>query len=467
MYACATSPVAGRGRPRCNRASPADRRLGQRRHPHGDADRAEGLADGRQYLDPQVTITGTLETAVAGQAPQPLPGEPVSLELEYENGRATQDLGTFTTDDNGVFATTITAAVPGSVLATFAGNSVHGPRVKMASWHAATTLPAQITVSPIAPAPYGSSVAVSVQVTMQLPDGTWVPAPYAPIQPWSCPDGPEASYYTNASGQATEDLLAEPTPGCFLDSNGNAENSWTGQVLSNRVIVPLTTFPTQVTDFGPGATLKAGEVSIDALNFLGFAQYIDAADTPEDYPGATVQLYFQPAGSTTWHLEGTTMVSGDIFQFPTVSGYLPHGRLATGLWEAVIPAAGSYLASSIINDSVILSVPIYMRNTKIRRVGHTRYLTGTLHYLPHGGLLHGVKVKLLVQRSNGKTRTERTVTTNSKGYFSLRLTMPKAGNQLAYAAYYAGGPLPDWIGPDTSGYAVGQPVYGWVLLHNP
>ncbi len=419
------------------------------------------------YPAPQITVTGTLETAVAGQTPQPLPGEPVTLQLRYENGQATQDLGTFTTDGSGTFTTTITATVPGSVLATFAGNSTYRSREILAGWHAATSLPTQITVDPIAPAPYGSTVPVTVHVTMQS-DGTWVPAPYAPIEPLGCNAGSQASYFTDASGTATEELVAEPTPDCVFYSDGNADDSWTSQDLSSRVVVPLSTFPAQITDFGPGVLVQDNRVAINALNFLGIAQYTDAAGVAQGYPDATVQLYFQPGGSSAWQLEATTTAGADgLFQFPTVAGYLADGRLATGLWEAVIPAAGSYLAASTVNDAVVLSVPVYIRNAKIRRVGHVRYLTGTLDYLPRGGPLHGVKVDLLLQRQNGKTRTERTVTTASNGYFSLRLTMPAPGGQYTYAAYYPGGPLPDWIGPDTSAYAVGQPVYSWATLRNP
>lgn len=132
---------------------------------------------------PQLAITGTLESFPAsGQTPQPLAGEQVWLIMQSENGAVSQVLGTVATGTDGQFSTTVTIQVPGLLRGVFAGDGSYGPAHGDVPVEPAAPLPAKVTVEPITPAPYRSRASVTAPVTMQLPDGTWVPAPGSPIQ---------------------------------------------------------------------------------------------------------------------------------------------------------------------------------------------------------------------------------------------------------------------------------------------
>lgn len=109
---------------------------------------------------------------------------------------------------------------------------------------------------------------------------------------------------------------------------------------------------------------------------------------------------------------------------------------------------------------MVLAVPVFCSNVKIVRKGSIRYLTGAIRYLPRGGFLHGVKVRLL-DKVNGATGYGPTITTGAGGTFSFRLAAPKRGQQVKYAVWFAGGKAPAWT--DTGGYVLLNPARSsWV-----
>jgi hypothetical protein len=410
---------------------------------------------------PQLAITGTLETLVAsGQTPQPIAGEQVSLSLQSEGGAASQALGTFITDTDGEFSTTATAQVPGAVNGSFAGDGTYREASGGTMFEAAAQLPTRVTVEPITPVPYGSDVSVTALVTMQLPDGTWVPAPESPIMLSQCGSASEYGW-TDSQGEWTATVAAVPPTDdiqCSFYTYGYALDAWTSQMLSPEFFVPLTTFPTDVTNFYP----QSKRVPVTDIVLSGTAQWTDSSGMSHPDPGAAVQLEFLPAGTgNAWQRMATTTTATDgSFVFPRVSGYLPNGRLAAGLWRAVLPASGNYLAGESGNAVVVLTVPVFWSNVKIVRKGGTRYLTGAIRYLPHGGFLHGVKVALMTD-VNGNIGHGPTITTGAGGTFSFRLAAPKRGQHVKYAVSFAGGQPPAWI--DTDGYAVLDAAHsGWV-----
>jgi hypothetical protein len=413
------------------------------------------------YPNPQLTITGTLETlATNGQTPQPVPGEQVSLSLSSEDGQASQPLGSFTTGAGGQVSTTVTAEVPGAVYGSFAGDGTYRQTAGAAGFKAASLLPTKVTVEPITPVPYGSNATVTAQVTMQLPDGTWVPAPGSPITVLQC-GAPDTYGWTNSQGRWTTTIKAEPptplTGDCYFYTNGDTSDAWTSWVLSPGFFVPLATFPTQVTGFNPQSRL----VPAADIVFSGTAQWTDSSGASHPYPGAAVQLQFLPRGiGDAWQRMATAKAGKDGgFVFPRVSGYLGHGRLTAGVWRAVLPASGKYVAGNSGDAIAELSVPASMSGVKIVRKGSIRYLSGTLRY-PDGGLLPGAKVTLLIDRG-GKVSRGASVTTSASGAFSIRLTAPKRGQRVTYAASFAGGDPAAWT--DSDGYAVATAARsGWV-----
>jgi 5-hydroxyisourate hydrolase-like protein (transthyretin family) len=404
----------------------------------------------------QLAVTGTLETLVAnGQPAQPVPGETVTLTLV--SGGSQASLGSFVTDANGQFSTTASALSPGAVQGQFAGDATYRAAAGGAAFLAASQLPTRVSVEKIQPVPFRSNATVTAQVTMQLADGTWVPAPGSPVQVDNCAASSQSGW-TDGNGQwATTIQAIPPAPGngeCSFFTGGSTGDSWTQWMLSPGFVVPLTTFPTQVASFYPVTGNQA--LPLGDIQFTGTAQWVDSAGQPHPYGGKTVQLYFSYGGKGTPQLMATavTAKSGAI-TFPRLSGYLSGGRLAAGAWEARLPANGSYLAGDSGYYAGGLAIPVSFSTVKITGTGSTRHLTGAL-YLLKGRPLHGVRVTLLAD-VNGKLRHGPTVTTSAKGTFSIPLTAPTHPAQVQYAASFAGltgNGVPAWIGPD-----------GWVLLN--
>ncbi len=409
------------------------------------------------FPNPKVTINGTLETVPpSGQSPQPIPNEPVNLVLTWEHGQASKSVGTVTTDNSGNFTATVTVSQPGAILATFASAGSYGRGRGGVGLVVGQLMPARIMVDPIQPVPDGSVASVTGQVLMQLPDSSWVPAPYAPIATSGC--SPRMNGWADSNGRFTAQVTANPDAHCAFYSQGDAGDSWATAAISAWVYVPLTTFPVRLQYFGP-AVLINNRVPANNIVLSGFSYYEDSTGTLHGYPQAHVQLYFQPIGSSTWSLMATTIAGSDgIFQFPRISGYLPHGRLATGLWKAVVPASGPYLSSYAVNDGVVLAVPTWMRGVRVRSIRRHLYLTGSLDYLPHGGPLHGVTVILQATGSGGGLHRVSSERTNANGIFSFRLPRVTRGNPVGYDVYYPGGGLPAWAGPGAPAYAVCDPV---------
>jgi hypothetical protein len=418
------------------------------------------------YPNPRLTITGTLETfSTNGQPAQPIAGKTIALSLVTENGYLGQPFGSVVTDASGQFSTTTTSQVPGLIEGHFAGDATYRETYGAAGFKAASQLPTKVTVEPIKPAPYGSTVNVTAQVSMQLANGTWVPAPGPPIELIGCGPGGQSGW-ANDQGQWTVPIQAvPPLPGdseCYFYTGGDPDNSWTRWVLSPGFVIPLATFPTQVVNLNPLATAANNRIPAADIVFGGGAQWEDSAGTQHPFPGATVQLYFEYGGTGPWQLMATTVTnkSGD-FAFPRLSGYLSDGRLAAGVWKAVLPAHGVYVAGQSGNYYGVLAVPVFFGGLKITGTGSTRYLSGTLRYLPKGGPLHGVHVSLLTD-VNGAIHSGPTVTTGANGTFSFRLTAPKPGQRVKYAVSFAGGgPIPGLT--VISAYVVLNPAHsGWL-----
>jgi hypothetical protein len=399
------------------------------------------------YTSPKVTVAGALETWPSSGSAQPIPGEPVDVVMTWQNGASSQDLGTFTTDAAGQFSVTATLPAPGAVHATFGGDATYAATRGVVVLDAAPQLPPRVSIEPIAPTPYNGLAAVTGLVTMQLPDGTWVPAPDVPIAPWACggPDDYKVEW-TDASGQFTATIVANPNDECSFYLRGDRWDSWVSPGDSGRVYVPLSTFPTRIPQFSPAAWAN-GRVPVNALDFVGLADYEDSTGLMQGYPNGPVQLYFAAGTSSTWTLMATTVTQADGgFQFPRVPGVLPNGKLAAGVWRAVTPQAGAYLAGGSEPYVAILAVPSFLRDVEVQHANGHRYLTGTLDYLAKADPLHGVRVVLQVDNIEHPGWRKLTVqATTAQGYFAFRLPADRAG-LLYFRVRFAGGPIPGYLG---------------------
>jgi hypothetical protein len=412
----------------------------------------------------QLAVSGTLDALVnGGRTLSPIAGETVTVSLATDGGNKVSPLGSFVTDANGQFSTTATALSPGEIRGQFAGDATYHQAAGGGNFVAQSQLPTRVTVEKITAVPYRSTATVTAQVTMELADGTWVPAPGSLIHVENCTSSP-GSGWTDSNGDWTTTIPAVPPgsgdPQCDFFTDGLESASWTQWTTSPGFVVPLTTFPTEIFGFSPvpgNKTLQLGDIQ-----FYGLAWWLDSAGNPHPDSGATVRLYLRYAGTSKPQLMATAVVGkSGAFTFPRLSGYLSHGRLAAGAWQARLPARGRYVAGDSGYYHGVLALPASFRSVKITGTGSTRHLTGTLD-LPKGHPLHGVRVTLLSD-VNGTLKHGTTVTTNAKGYFSIAVTAPKHPSQVKYAASFAGlaGKVPAWIGP--VGYvSVNKAVSNWL-----
>lgn len=379
------------------------------------------------YPDPQITVSGVLETA--GPSPQPLAKTMVNL--SFPQGAGEEGYGVFT-DAAGHFRLLIAQVVPAPVVVRYLGDALYGASSATASVTAAQVYPAKIVLDPITPAPQYSIVAVTGTLLMQLPDGSWVPSPDALVQYSQV----EAFLHTFTDLNGKFSVAAEVDPGVPLTISTPAGFGgtfwWSGAATSGPLFLPLSADPTWVCGaVGPGFT-PAPAAGID---FAIHTCYADAAGATHNYSGK-VQVYFRPAGGSSWTLMATTTTGADGFGHVTVSGYLRGGGLAAGNWRWKVPAAPGFAASATGPFPVVISVPTKITGVRFTRSGAQERLTGRLSYRTAG--VPGATV-VIEHFSRGRWLQVAIVRTNASGGFAYRFSPHLTG---MYRIAYRGHALP-------------------------
>lgn len=387
------------------------------------------------YSHRQVTIQGTLQTVVpAGQTPQGISGEPVQLTLEAAGGRFAVPLGQVTTDGSGHFSLTSALPVPGLVVPQFAGDSTYAPNsgrtmeyYRNVATLAATDFPAKITVDPITPTTLGSKIAITGEVTMQLPDGTWVPSPFEPVG-YTCGPG-----WTDINGRFSVPVTVSMPSQCVLNTVNGDSWGWSGPAIS-MVTITLSVHPTAVHAFSATSSYPQ---PIGNMGFAGDAEYQIEDGYWSSYPNAAAELFCQPAGSKKWLLVAKT--TGPVYgvvSFDHISGYLPGGLLGAGGWQLRLPAAPGYQASQSAVYYASVTVPTWLNNVAVKRTGHHALLTGVLDDHHRTGPIASQRVFLYRQasRHSGWQRVA-AVKTGATGKFSFTLTGRPSGR---YRVTYLG-----------------------------
>jgi hypothetical protein len=385
------------------------------------------------YATRQISLTGQLSSDTDGQQ-HGLAGQQVTLTLWFDNDLGSLELGSATTGTDGDFSLPVTLPVPGAVFAQFAGNSTDAASTShVCVFHrdpqtlASTDMPARILLNPISPVPAYSNATVTGQVQMQLPDGTWIPAPYTPIS--IAGSGDPTRPYTDANGDFAASL--------YVGSGGIEQQvqtsdtygyAWSGGASTPPMVVPLSVFATQEIGF------TALSSSLPDMTFTAYLEYANSQGVWQGLSAAHVQLYYQPLHSSQWILMGTSTSSFGRVNVRHVSGFLPGGKLATGtgVWQLRAVASSTYLAS-VSDLSVSVTVPVWVNHTAIKRSAGRSYLTGVLDDRRHGGPVAGQNVMLY--RRGHRVATTRT---NSDGEFSFAMSGRPSG---VYEVRYSGGRL--------------------------
>jgi hypothetical protein len=318
-------------------------------------------------------------------------------------------------------------------MASFAGTAAYGPSAAVSSVpnaDAARPMPAKIVFGPVAPAPVYSRLTVSGQVLMQLPDGTWVPSPYAALQGGAGEDVGLSPDWASADGDFTVSFRVDPSVDVQLVTLAY-DGSWSGDAVSAPLVVPLSVFPTQ-------AQLAATRPIEDLrdMSFTGTVDYANSQDQMLPDAGAVVTLKYQPLASPTWIpvATATSNSAGDV-TFGHVSGYLTGGRLAlaSGVWEISFPATATMLAGNSAFIGELVDEPVWLNDVQITHSGNRAYLTGVLDDDHRRGPVAGQRVTIAWGHHKATAKT------GANGEFSFLLTGRPAG---IYVVSYAGHSMP-------------------------
>jgi hypothetical protein len=263
---------------------------------------------------------------------------------------------------------------------------------------------------------------------MQLPDGSWVPSPDASVQSEQFGEMAYPPTYTDLNGKFS--VGAEVYPGSPLAIS--AGGGWSGDATTGPLFLPLSADPTWVcgaigADFTPAPVAGIG-FSIRTCSE-------DATGAEHSYSGE-VQMYFQPAGGSSWTLMGATTTGADGYGHVTVSGYLRGGQLAAGNWKWQVPAAPGFAASGTLPFSVVISVPTSISRVRFTRSGAQERLTGRLSFQTAG--VPGARA-LIEHFSHGRWRQVASVQTNASGRFAYQFSPRRTG---MYQIVYRGHALP-------------------------
>jgi hypothetical protein len=397
------------------------------------------------YTSNQINFSGQLLSDTDGQG-QGLPGQQVTLTLRFDNQLGSVELGTVTTGTDGDFSLQATLPVPGFVLAQFAGNSAYAASSSTLSvFDLSPTfaeMPARVLVNPISPVPVYSDATVTGQVQMQLPDGSWIPSPYAPISIMG--SGVATPPYANVNGDFAVSFYAVFGEEYAVLTNGNGF-AWSGSASSAPLTIPLSVFATQLTSFAaPGSSLPD-------MTFSASPEYANSQGEWLPLAGAQVRLYYQALRSSQWILRGTGTSSAYGVTIRDVSGFLPGGSLAsgTGVWEMRLVGSSTYLASVSNLLSVNVTVPVWINHAATKHSGGRSYLTGVLDDRRHSGPVAGQRIMLYWHG-----RRIATAQTNAAGEFSFAMSGRPYGS---YQVRYSGGKLAGGGGryvPATRGVSV-------------
>jgi hypothetical protein len=381
------------------------------------------------YTDRQVTLQGGLTTSGKGVA-----DEKVTL-TEIPRGGAHIDLGTVTTGPDGTFSLTTSLPTLGVVLANFAGDEAYGPSVSQATEFPGAYLPARVSLDPPPPVTTGSTLKFTGLVEMQTPDGAWVPAPNALVYvtdgTWKGRSG-----FAGADGRFS---LAFPA-----FSAVNEGLRWGVTTVESRESFAADAQSALATvDLSPGQTRITGAYSgpqpATAQSGLSFTGHVDALIDGQwqGNSAASVNLYFQPQGSTTWTRVNNLWWEGATgnYHLDAFSPYRWNGTaytLAQGSWQARVEPSSTnrWLSSSTPGMPVDVTVQTAVNGLGIARSTYTRALVGTLNI--HTGpalppdLARGLPKQVVKVYYHAKGTTTwhylTTATTASNGAFRSSLT---------------------------------------------
>jgi hypothetical protein len=409
------------------------------------------------YADRQTTFGGTLDTRASATDPgQGIAGEPVDLTLATPDGTTVEaDLGTVQTAADGSFSLTTTLPFPGTVFATFAGDTTYAATIGRTLAQASAFLPTHVLLDPLATqvAP-GTNFTISGQVQVQTPDGSWVAAPGSLVSLWKG-IGSTNPHYADADGRFSFPVTASyPANWQIRVEQGY---SFAKSALSASVFVDLPPEQTKITSFAVKAVDGAAQ---DGLAFSGHADVLVSGQW-KPYSGP-VQLYFQPKGSTTWTLFDTvgTDINGKVALTETIAPYL---RLPAtdknqfdsliaedGSWQLRIPQTsgsqgrvGMLGSSSSAVPTATLRWKTKFNGDTVKKSGQSRFLVGNLwepiwndgSSFGYIGMVPKQPIKLYYRYRTGKVwHYAGTTSTNGDGVFSIKLT----GTKRYYKVVYSG-----------------------------
>jgi hypothetical protein len=384
--------------------------------------------------DNQVTFTGRLNARDG----QPISGAAVQLWAGYV-GTASAPIGSAATAADGSFS--YTASFPhgiSNVEARFEGDgdhsAVYSSGISMTSAHAKVRFvmnPSPATV--VVTQPYDFSGTVQALWS----DGVWHPVPGVQVAPrgWQAPGNPVtaddgtftvhiANYYSIVP--VYEFLAIDNLYGGYVND------------YSDPITLPAVQRPSRVDGFSAVPVPYPGNDQVQ-LNATIVEHNYDEDGTDEGWggiPWPTVQVWFQPKGSSTWTLVDTKdggLSAGEFTDTLTGSAY------RDGTWQLRVPEQEGLLASSGPQTDAHTGVGTSVSNVKASsttvRKGGTFSLSG--HILTADKAVLANQTVKIYFKAKGSTAwvDSGSATTDSKAAFKRTLTVKASGS---WRATYAG-----------------------------
>jgi hypothetical protein len=380
------------------------------------------------YQQP-VTFTGEL---VEGLTNDPIPNEPVQIEIRPPGESTYVPVSTGTTGSDGHFTITTTLPSGGYVSAAFAGDTGLAPS-SSPGWTLldAAHIPSRLVPDPVPTSvPAGTPVTFSGTMQVQV-DGTWQPFEGAPLtltmEPGTSSE-PNRTYTTTSGADGTF-TLTEPVSETGRWSvantlNGTYSTEWYPLSTSATYNLIYGVSSTRITGFSLPSHDEAHHAYYSGMYATGTVERWNGTSWVDGLTYGWVDFYYRPKGSTTWHKDHSAQTDA-YGHFRNVVGV----HLGTADWQArVRPSADTLTATSTTVTSTITD-KTHFRSASIYRRSWGSHINGQVTDWYSGQVsfstLSGLKVHLYYRARGSSTwHAYRTATTARNGFFAF--SVPKS-----------------------------------------
>lgn len=403
---------------------------------------------GVSYQQP-VTFTGQL---VEGFPQTPVPDEPVQIEIWPAGTNGYVPVATATTGSDGHFTVTTSLPSGGQVQAFFAGDTGLRPGQSAIFLLGVNHLRSRLVLDRV-PGSVKAGTRVTFSGTLQVRvNGTWQPfqgsmlltltmEPYTsslPTVQYVTPNGPQGHL------RLTEIVSVTGLWAVDTSQTGLYSNDWFPDWTTASYGLINGVSRTRFSAFSLPAKAEAHHAEAKGLNATGTVERWNGSSWVRFGLGS-VQVYYRPKGSATWHKLYGPVEAGVTGKFEVNVG----AHLGTTDWQVRVVKAADTLPSTSATLTSTVTDATHFASSSIERTSSGTYIFGQVSDLRDGqsfSSLRGLKVRLYYRADGtktwhayktGKVRTQGGITglilfivTKNHGYH-FKIVLPAQGPFLS------------------------------------